>query len=52
MVGRSKKRERTKERRLDEFKMASHDGLDVHGSLYDGHGCISNPMEFITNYDS
>ena len=44
-----KKRKRTKERRLDELKMASNDGLDVHGCLYHGHGYISNLMEFITN---
>jgi len=25
--------ERTTERRLDEFKMAPHDGLDVHGGV-------------------
>jgi hypothetical protein len=26
--------ERTTERRLDEFKMAPHDGLDVHGGMF------------------
>jgi hypothetical protein len=27
------KKNTTRKRRLDEFKMASHDGLDVYGSV-------------------
>ena len=29
--------------------MATHDGLDVHDSVYHGHGGISNPMESATD---